>query len=133
MLYYVSEKEREKRSFFMLFNQKRAKKDKNRRKMTREETEAFYNSPRWRRKQKAILRRDHYQCQLCKRYGRISEASIVHHKLELAEYPELAMDDDNLVSVCRKCHNKLHDEKGAKAQQKRRYKHEDRYSGERIS
>ena len=129
----MNEKEREKRSFFMLFNQKRAKKDKNRRKMTREETEAFYNSPRWRRKQKAILRRDHYQCQLCKRYGRISEATIVHHKLELAEYPELAMDDDNLVSVCRKCHNKLHDEKGAKAQQKRRYNHEDRYSGERIS
>lgn len=117
----------------MLFNQKSAKKDKNRRKMTREETEAFYNSPRWRRKQKAILRRDHYQCQLCKRYGRISEATIVHHKLELVEYPELAMDDDNLVSVCRKCHNKLHDEKGAKAQQKRRYNHEDRYSGERIS
>lgn len=123
-----------KNALFLCFLIKNVqKKDKNRRKMTREETEAFYNSPRWRRKQKAILRRDHYQCQLCKRYGRISEASIVHHKLELAEYPELAMDDDNLVSVCRKCHNKLHDEKGAKAQQKRRYKHEDRYSGERIS
>lgn len=123
-----------KNALFLCFLIKNVqKKDKNRRKMTREETEAFYNSPRWRRKQKAILRRDHYQCQLCKRYGRISEASIVHHKLELAEYPELAMDDDNLVSVCRKCHNKLHDEKGAKAQQKRRYNHEDRYSGERIS
>lgn len=119
--------------FLCFFIKKVQKKDKNRRKMTREETEAFYNSPRWRRKQKAILRRDHYQCQLCKRFGRISEATIVHHKLELAEYPELAMDDDNLVSVCRKCHNKLHDEKGAKAQQKRRYNHEDRYSGERIS
>lgn len=123
-----------KNALFLCFLIKNVqKKDKNRRKMTREETEAFYNSPRWRRKQKAILRRDHYQCQLCKRYGRISEASIVHHKLELAEYPELAMDDDNLVSVCRKCHNKLHDEKGAKVQQKRRYNHEDRYSGERIS
>lgn len=123
-----------KNALFLCFLIKNVqKKDKNRRKMTREETEAFYNSPRWRRKQKAILRRDHYQCQLCKRYGRISEATIVHHKLELAEYPELAMDDDNLVSVCRKCHNKLHDEKGAKAQQKRRYNHEDRYSGERIS
>ena len=101
--------------------------------MTREEREAFYNSPKWRRKKKAILRRDHYQCQLCKRYGRISEAHIVHHKLDLEEYPELALDDDNLVSVCKKCHNKLHDEKGARAQQKRRFGKYDRYSGEKIS
>lgn len=101
--------------------------------MTREETEKFYTSAKWRRKQKAILRRDHYQCQLCKRYGRITEAKIVHHKLELAEYPELAFDDDNLVSVCQACHNKLHDEKGKKSQQQRWRKNEDRYSGERMA
>lgn len=101
--------------------------------MTREESEAFYNSPKWRHKQKAILRRDRYQCQLCKRYGRISEASIVHHKLELSEYPELAYDDDNLVSVCRKCHNKLHDEKGTKSQRKRRFGAYDKYSGEKMA
>ncbi len=98
--------------------------------MTREETEKFYVSATWRRKAKAILRRDHYQCQLCKRYGRISEAQIVHHKLELAEYPELAFDDNNLISVCKKCHNKLHDEKGTKAYMR---KNEDRYSGERMA
>lgn len=101
--------------------------------MTREETEAFYVSKAWRRKKKAILRRDHYQCQLCKRYGRLTEAKIVHHKLELAEYPELALDDDNLISVCRACHNKLHPEK-AEARNKYKYgKHEDRYSGERMA
>ena len=101
--------------------------------MTRDETEAFYVSKAWRRKKKAILRRDHYQCQLCKRYGRLTEAKIVHHKLELAEYPELALDDDNLISVCRACHNKLHPEK-AEARNKYRYrKHEDRYSGERMA
>lgn len=99
--------------------------------MTREETEAFYVSKAWRRKKKAILRRDHYQCQLCKRYGRLTEAKIVHHKLELAEYPELALDDDNLISVCAACHNKLHDEKGAKAH-KRFRKREDLYSGGRM-
>lgn len=102
--------------------------------MTQEETEAFYNSPEWRHKQKVILRRDHYQCQLCKRYGKIREASIVHHKLELALYPELAMDNDNLVSVCKSCHNKLHDEKGNKARHNQRFrKNEDRYNGEQLS
>ena len=101
--------------------------------MTREETEAFYNSPEWRRKQKAILRRDHYQCQLCKRYGRIREAKRVHHKLELAEYPELAMKDDNLVSVCKECHNKLHPEKGADTINKRRFGRYDKYSGEKMA
>lgn len=56
--------------------------------------------------------RDKYQCQLCKRYGRMTQAKIVHHKLELDEYPELAFDDNNLVAVCQACHNKLHPEKG---------------------
>lgn len=102
--------------------------------MTVEEREEFYNSPKWRRKSKQILRRDKYQCQLCKRYGRLVEAEIVHHKLELDEYPELALDDDNLVSVCKKCHNKLHPEKGNKTG-RYRYprKNEDRYSGERMA
>lgn len=100
--------------------------------MTKDEKEKFYNSSRWRRKQKAILKRDHYQCQLCKRYGRITEAKIVHHKLELDEYPELAFDDSNLVSVCMKCHNKLHPEKSNKAQYQRRYGNYDRYSGEKM-
>lgn len=29
-----------------------------------------YNSAKWRKKQKAILRRDGYMCQWCKRYGK---------------------------------------------------------------
>jgi 5-methylcytosine-specific restriction endonuclease McrA len=127
-------KGRWKSLFFHAKNVKNHQKTaKNGIKMTREETEAFYNSPEWRRKQKAILRRDHYQCQLCKRYGRIREAKIVHHKLELAEYPELAMKDDNLVSVCMKCHNKLHPEKGADTINKRRFGRYDRYSSEKMA
>ncbi len=103
--------------------------------MTKEEREQFYNSPKWRHKAKQILRRDKYQCQLCKRYGRLTEAKIVHHKLELDEYPELAFDDNNLVSVCMKCHNKLHPEKGYRPG---RYKYKvgkdvDRYSGQSMA
>lgn len=72
----------------------------------------FYETTAWRKKRQLILKRDGYQCQLCKRYGRIKQANTVHHIKELLEYPELALDNDNLISVCAECHNKLHPEKG---------------------
>ena len=38
-----------------------------------------YKSKRWIHKREAILRRDKYQCQLSKRYGKIRQAEVVHH------------------------------------------------------
>ncbi len=81
-----------------------------------------YNSEKWQRKRAAILRRDKYQCQMCKRYGRITAATTVHHIKHTDEYPELAYDDANLMSVCGACHNKLHPEKGKRAAERREYK-----------
>ena len=75
-------------------------------------TETFYKSRAWQRKREAILRRDKYICQNCKRYGRKTEATTVHHIKHLEDAPELALDNDNLVSLCAACHNKLHPEKG---------------------
>ena len=59
---------------------------------------------------------------MCARYGRQREAKIVHHIKELEDHPELALVDDNLVSLCVSCHNKAHPEKGTKAQRARRYR-----------
>lgn len=73
-----------------------------------------YNSSKWRAKQKAIMRRDGYMCQHCKRYGRRVPAKVVHHIKHVDEYPELAYTDSNLVSLCEACHNKEHPEKGRK-------------------
>jgi 5-methylcytosine-specific restriction enzyme A len=72
----------------------------------------FYTSKRWRRKRAYILHRDNYLCQECKKYGRNTEAKIVHHIIEIEEQPELKLKDSNLVSVCASCHNKIHPEKG---------------------
>lgn len=76
--------------------------------------EKFYKSKVWRTKREKILRRDGYLCQHCKWYGKRTEAETVHHIQHLEEYPELALVDNNLISLCKKCHNKEHPEKGGK-------------------
>ena len=75
----------------------------------------FYKSTRWKKKRRAILRRDKYICQECARYGRKVERREVHHIKFLEEFPELAFDNDNLISLCHACHNKKHPEKAKKA------------------
>ena len=75
-------------------------------------TEAFYKSKPWLKKRAAILRRDGFLCQNCLRYGRRRDATTVHHKKHLDDFPELALIDSNLVSLCESCHNKEHPEKG---------------------
>lgn len=62
----------------------------------------------------SALRRDGYMCQWCKRYGRRVQAEHVHHIKHADEYPELMYNVDNLVSLCKECHNKAHPEKGGR-------------------
>ena len=71
----------------------------------------FYTTAKWKRKREHILKRDGYLCQDCKRYGRMREATEVHHIQFLEFHPELAYDDRNLVSLCKRCHNARHPEK----------------------
>jgi len=68
-----------------------------------------HKSTRWERKRAAILRRDEYLCQECKRYGKSVAASPVHHICPVESHPELAYADSNLISLCNKCHNEMHD------------------------
>ena len=82
--------------------------------------EKFYGTEKWKRKRAAILARDKYQCQICKRYGRMRQATEVHHIKHLEDAPELALVSENLVSLCKACHNKEHPEK-MQALGRRRY------------
>lgn len=79
---------------------------------TTKQTNPFYLTGDWRRKRKEILARDHYECQQCKREGRVTtndDAVLeVDHIKELKYFPELAMDNDNLQTLCKECHNKKH-------------------------
>ena len=74
----------------------------------------FYRLADWKRKREAILRRDGYMCQKCKRYGKQVPATVVHHIKHADEYPELMYEDSNLISLCAACHDKAHPEKGKK-------------------
>lgn len=75
---------------------------------------AFYVSKEWRDKRLEILKRDHYECQRCKgqfvvknkpiRRIKITKAKYVHHIQPMKEHFDLALEDDNLVSLCFYCH-----------------------------
>ncbi len=80
----------------------------------------FYKSREWLHKRKFILRRDNYECQKCKREGKYSKAETVHHKKHLKDFPELALIDSNLESLCGSCHNEEHPEKLKKVEVNRR-------------
>lgn len=71
---------------------------------------AFYHTKEWRRKRAAILKRDHNACQICRSKGRYSRANTVHHIKHLKDVPELALTDDNLMSLCAACHEDMHPE-----------------------
>lgn len=69
----------------------------------------FYKSTKWKAKRERILKRDEYICRECKRYGRTTGATTVHHVYPLEQRPELKLNTNNLISLCSKCHDKMHD------------------------
>lgn len=72
-------------------------------------TKDFYKSTKWKAKRTNILKRDTYLCQECKRYGKTTGATTVHHIKPLEFNYELRLDSNNLISLCSKCHDKMHD------------------------
>lgn len=110
--------------------------------MTEKEVKAFYNSSAWKHKRIMILERDHHECQDCRkrlreagkegklltgRDRKIWPAEEVHHIQELKEHPELALDDDNLVSLCTRCHNLRHGREPHKFARKKKRLTEERW------
>ncbi|MBC2721827.1 HNH endonuclease [Desulfosporosinus sp.] len=73
----------------------------------------FYKTTKWIHKREKILRRDEYMCRECKRYGKTTAATTVHHIIPLAwclSYRiSLALMSINLISFCDSCHDKMHD------------------------
>lgn len=79
---------------------------------SKESRALFYNSMEWREKRQEIINRDNHECQWCKEDGKVTticDSNLeVDHIKELEYYPELALDNDNLRTLCKDCHNKRH-------------------------
>ncbi|WP_191987482.1 HNH endonuclease [Lacticaseibacillus suibinensis] len=55
------------------------------------------------------MRKYNYEDQEAKRYGRIVQATMIHHIYPLADYPMLALQTWNLLPLSAASHNKMHD------------------------
>ncbi|HFR3976716.1 TPA: HNH endonuclease [Streptococcus suis] len=81
---------------------------------TRESRKLFYNSAKWALTRQAVLERDHYECLWCAAEGKVTTnlskntALEVDHIKELEYYPELALDMNNLRTLCKYHHNQRH-------------------------
>jgi 5-methylcytosine-specific restriction endonuclease McrA len=51
-----------------------------------------------------VLIRDSYQCVKCKSDKQVT----VHHIKPRNRFPELTCDLDNMITLCQKCHVKVH-------------------------
>lgn len=80
---------------------------------------AFYHSPEWKAVRLEVLERDAYQCQTCKRAGRLTIATTVHHIVPVRVDPSRKLDPCNLEAICKTCHNKEHTERAKSLHDKR--------------
>lgn len=88
---------------------------------TQKTVDPFYSSGAWRAARAKALERDHGECVLCRRAGRVTVgrdghpwpvlATLVHHIKPYQTHPERALELDNLMSLCDRCHWDVHPEK----------------------
>lgn len=81
----------------------------------REERRYIYDTSQWRKLRSAHLQQ-HPLCQLCQYEGRIVPAIDVHHIISFMSTNDhlkrlaLAYNPDNLMSLCKECHQKVHNQ-----------------------
>jgi 5-methylcytosine-specific restriction endonuclease McrA len=75
--------------------------------MARDFAKSFYDSSEWRDVRAYVLMRDAYLCRHCG-----APATEVHHIIHLSPAniydPAIALNPDNLVSLCKECHFAQH-------------------------
>ena len=84
------------------------------------EFQSFYGTPAWKACRAAYKKKVRGLCELCLKDGIYRAGEIVHHKTpltaETVNDPDIALNFDNLMLVCRDHHAQLHDSR------ERRYK-----------
>ena len=71
----------------------------------------FYNSSQW-HKLRQVKLAEQPLCEECLKQGIVTAAQCVHHKIWLTaeniKDPAVALNKDNLASLCLQCHNRIH-------------------------
>jgi len=67
---------------------------------------------KFREKKKKVAKRDNHECKRCViKFGKTDETTRknlqCHHIKSWRDYPELAYDESNLITVCRSCNSEL--------------------------
>jgi 5-methylcytosine-specific restriction enzyme A len=73
--------------------------------------QAFYRSAQWSAVRRHYLD-GHPLCEQCEKEGKVTAATMVHHKVSVRQDMTLALVESNLESLCTACHAALHPEKG---------------------
>lgn len=89
----------------------------------------FYKTPEWKKLKQQVLIDNHYECRICRNRGVITRydegqdgsrtlLSTVHHINEVRKRPDLALtryytdhegvSRENLIPICKNCHNDIH-------------------------
>lgn len=76
------------------------------------ERKRFYDSARWRRFRRMILA-ERPLCEECCRYRLVIPGVHLHHVRSIENAPDLALEPDNVLVVCRTCHNRLEPRAGS--------------------
>ena len=63
-------------------------------------------SKEWKHKRKEILKRDDFACQICGHKSKINE---IHHTIYYPDTEPWDYCNDNLVTLCRECHQQEED------------------------
>lgn len=78
----------------------------------RDFAKSFYRTSAWKNVREFVMSRDGRLCQDCLKKGQYTPAEEVHHIVELTpdniSDPGVALNPDNLVSLCRECHKIRH-------------------------
>lgn len=83
-------------------------------------SDRYYDRKRHREWREKVLRRAHYECEECRKYGRRDAkglpvaATTAHHIKPRELYPEYQYRLDNGEALCAGCHNRKHPEKGGR-------------------
>ena len=78
------------------------------------ERQKLYGQDLWKNIVKEIFKRDKYVCKRCGKVRSSGNELHTHHIRSWADYPNNRFDLDNLITLCRRCHNWTHSKKNTK-------------------